>query len=352
MEERRWLARYLAVATVMLAGLVWLLLFTLSRLAAAPNLEGVPRSIIEAVGRVGVFLVSPAFLVVAAYFLLSVVYIGTSAAGRAMEALAIYLGVFGGVAVAHALFPTLIWLNIVFTIVSLAATLWLVARHVAYQKVSTTMRAGVLLVGAAYISQSLFVLQQNVGIGKLLGEQRLAVLQAGELLAVMAPFAFFAAVAVPFRQWQHARRWVLPIALTGAFSAASVADMVFNQGFTGVMTIWSTGMQLYLPWPLYAISLGLFAYSVLTCFYAQEPKARFADPNTGVALLLILFTGYRLLLPYQHLLAILSLILLTGLSKPFAADESKAYRVTPSQTAQDLSEGGAMTGATLKSELE
>ena len=74
-------------------------------------------------------------------------------------------------------------------------------------------------------------------------------------------------------------------------------------------------------WPIYSVSLALFAYSILTSFSSDTAKPAYANPNTGVGLLLLLFAGYSLQIPYQHLLAVLSLSLLAGLFKPFDHQE-------------------------------
>ena len=66
------------------------------------------------------------------------------------------------------------------------------------------------------------------------------------------------------------------------------------------------------------IFLAHFIYSIITAFSTHEPVETYANPNTGVGLLLLLFAGYNLQIPYEHLLAILSLTLLTGLFKPFS----------------------------------
>jgi hypothetical protein len=142
----------------------------------------------------------------------------------------------------------------------------------------------------------------------------------GELAAVLAPFAFFAALVLPHGQWRDTKRWIVPCLLGVGFTAANIADIVFNQGFTGVFAFWSVGLRLWLPWPLYALSLALYAYCVLTCF-AKGEKAELANLNTGLGLLLLLFAGHELQLSYQHLLAALSLLLLTGIARPYTIEQ-------------------------------
>jgi hypothetical protein len=138
-------------------------------------------------------------------------------------------------------------------------------------------------------------------------------LNLGEIAAVMAPVAFFSGVALPYGHWRHLTRWILPAVLVVVFSAGNIADAVLNQGFMGVFAIWSLGMNLFLPWPLYAISGALFVYAVLTCFVARGRRSREANPGTGLGLLLLVYAGYALQLPFQFIMAVLSIALLSGL---------------------------------------
>src|SRR5689334_21474892 len=71
MDEWQWLARYAAIALVIVGGLEWLLGRTISRVAAAPTLEGPPRTIIETLGSIGFFLLYVAFMLVVALLVLA-----------------------------------------------------------------------------------------------------------------------------------------------------------------------------------------------------------------------------------------------------------------------------------------
>ena len=53
---------------------------------------------------------------------------------------------------------------------------------------------------------------------------------------------------------------------------------------TGIIAIWSMGLTLYLPWPLYAISLWLFGALAIGSFGRRE--------SIGWALLLLAAGGY------------------------------------------------------------
>jgi hypothetical protein len=140
--------------------------------------------------------------------------------------------------------------------------------------------------------------------------------------AVFAPFAFFIGIAVPGGEWRHARRWIAPAVVFLLFAAGNIADIIANVGYTGVFAIWSVGFTLWLPWPIYGVSLAIFLYLLLTCFGKKgDAASRLACMNRGMGLLLLLFTGYYLQLTYQHLLALLAMLLLSGIARPF--DEAR-----------------------------
>lgn len=328
--EHDWLARYVASGLMIIGGLEWLLGRVVSRMAAAPTLEGIGRTLIEVFGGVGLFLISTAFILAASLYFLSVLQSGGYANKRfdkAGLALAIYLSLFGVFTVADALFVALrlfhdqAWLNITFNILSLVAVWWVTLSYAVRTRHDSPIQArmAALMVAVAYSGWYYAVLYSWVqGPGSAGAGGPADALAAGELVAVLTPIAFFAAIALPGRKWRNLRRWIAPIVLVALFSAGNIADIVFNQGFTGVFSIWSVGFTLYLPWPLYALSLGLYAYSVLTCFARHEGVERdLANANTGLGLLLLLFAGFYLQLTYQHLLAVLALLLFTGGARPF-----------------------------------
>lgn len=324
-SDIRLLLRYAAVGLMVVGGLEWLLGRTVSRMAAAPTLEGIPREIIETLGRTGLYLVSPAVLLALVLFVGSSMLTGSrfiQTNNRGGVALTIYLGIFGLIAAAHTFFPTLGWLNIVFNLLALIGAWWTALYCFFRNALTLAMRVGVLLVALGYSGWFYFVLQEalaSMGV-PLLGAP-VFFLNLGEIAAVAAPFAFFAAVALPYGQWRHPMRWVFPVAVAALFSGGNIADAVFNQGFSGVFAIWSLGFNLFLPWPVYTLALLAFLYSVLTCFSRKGVKSAEARPDTGLGLLLLLYAGYALQVPYQFVLALLSLTLLAGLAMPLSSSD-------------------------------
>ncbi|MEA2576267.1 MAG: hypothetical protein QOH93_3565 [Chloroflexia bacterium] len=316
-DEVSLLTRYAAAALAVVGGLEWLLGRTVSRLAAVPTLEGTPREVIEFVGRIGLYLISPTVILTLSVLLLLVVRTGATAIrtrDATRLALCLFLAIFGQLALAHTFYPTLLWLNVTLNLLTFVA-LWSVAVFcIAARTRTTAMRVGVVLVALAYSGWIYYVLQQDLlDVGVPLLGAPLLFLNLGEIAAVAAPIALFSAVSVPHRQWRHPLRWVLPAIMVLVFSGGNIADALLNQGFMGVFAIWSLGMNFFLPWPLYAISGALFVYAVLTCVAARGPRSREANPSTGLGLLLLVFAGYALQLPFQFVMSVLSIALLSGL---------------------------------------
>jgi hypothetical protein len=95
--------------------------------------------------------------------------------------------------------------------------------------------------------------------------------------------------------WQH---WVL----------AAVPALLFALSFwrdpamTGILTIWSTGLTLFLPWPVYALALWLVGVTVLANWHSH--------PALAYAILLLISAGYAPQLSSQLFCALIALWLL------------------------------------------
>jgi hypothetical protein len=323
MDEQHLLARYVVVALAVVGGLEWLLNRTVSRVAAAPPLEGTPRAIVEDLGRVGYFLVSPAFILAACLAFLAALGLGSSALreGKAGTlALGLFLALFFTVAVAHFWLQSQDWLNATLNLLAMAAIWWVGLQFAAKHGAPRAAKAGVLLIAIAYAGNFGYVLEQLLGTGAATpGSLGVAARDAGELAALFVPAALFAATSLPERRWCNRRRWILPVVLALLFSASSIVDAVTNKGYTSVFTTWSLGFYGVWPWPLYSVALALFVYAILSCLAPAGQAGGYANPNTGLGLLFLLFAGYNLQLPYQHIMALISLMMLTGLFRPFHA---------------------------------
>ncbi len=80
---------------------------------------------------------------------------------------------------------------------------------------------------------------------------------------------------------------------------------------------------------------------MLTCFTARGRRSREANPSTGLGLLLLVFAGYSLQLPFQFVMAVLSIVLLSGFVQvPYR----RAMRRSPG-AAKQLEPGSPLAGA-------
>ena len=124
----------------------------------------------------------------------------------------------------------------------------------------------------------------------------------GELLVVLAAFALWWAYGRPASR----RAWLLSAVPALAFTALHLA----NPAIAGVISIWSVGLSLYLPWPVYTLGLWLAALAVFSSLERREPA--------GWAILLLAAGGYTPQLSSHAFLGIAALALLLPLpGEPF-----------------------------------
>lgn len=326
---RALMLRYSALALGVLGGIEWLLGRTVSRMAASPTLEGTPRAIVEGFGQVGQRLLPLAFIAATLVLFLSALDLSkrsTYSGSQQGVALAMYLSIFGTLTVAKAFYPSASWLETTFNIVSLVALLWVGLYAFANSTPNGASNWAIACVILAYMGWFYYILVQALGARWGWDGAGVVVLNMGEIVALVAPYLFFLAIAIPNKEWAHPKRWIIPVVLALIFAAGNIADMVFDQGFTGVFTLWSVGFTNFVPWPMEALALAAFLYSALTCFSNDEDKTDFANPNTGLGLLLLLFAGYNLQLTHQHLLALLAVMQFAGVAKPFITKRERKER--------------------------
>lgn len=122
----------------------------------------------------------------------------------------------------------------------------------------------------------------------------------GELFFAFAPMLIGWRYILPFRWWM-----ILPALAFGII-------YFINPAMTGVIAIWSTGLTLYLPSIVYALSLSFVAAILI--------RARGGDADSAAgAVLLMLAGGYAPQISTQLFLGIIALWLLTpSLATPSA----------------------------------
>ncbi len=127
-----------------------------------------------------------------------------------------------------------------------------------------------------------------------------AFFNAGELMVVMSVILLW------FVHGQRASgRLAKKAWLGGALPAAIfIAMRLANPAMAGILAIWSTGLSLYLPWPLYALALWLAGVTVITTVQRGNPA--------GWALLLLAAGGYAPQFNIQAFFGIVALWLLSS----------------------------------------
>ena len=117
----------------------------------------------------------------------------------------------------------------------------------------------------------------------------------GELLVVISAIALWRVHGhgASRRDWLTAS---IPMAI---FLIAYLA----SPAMTGIMAVWSSGLTLYLPWPLYALSLWLAGVTVIVAFRRNDAA--------GLAIVLLAAGGYAPQLSTGLFLGLIALWLLT-----------------------------------------
>lgn len=138
-----------------------------------------------------------------------------------------------------------------------------------------------------------------------------ALFNLGELLVVLSVVGMW---------WAYGRGAGWVIWLSGAvLSLLFALSHLLDPAMTGILVIWSTGLSLYLPWPLYAIALWLAWVTAITSLRRGQPA--------GWALLLLAAGGYAPQLSYQAFMGLAALWLLAdsqgstvGNTEPISTD--------------------------------
>ena len=137
-----------------------------------------------------------------------------------------------------------------------------------------------------------------------------AVFQAGELLVIMSPLAVW---------WAYGRTGRIGDGVMAGLPAALFTiAYTAHPSMTATMATWSVGLSLYLPWPVYAISLWLAGVTVL--------RALRAGQTAGYGLAFLAAAGYSMQLSSQVMLGLLGVWMLGAASLP--------HRPVPSRQAQ------------------
>ncbi|MBI3360275.1 MAG: hypothetical protein HY023_04110 [Chloroflexi bacterium] len=191
------------------------------------------------------------------------------------------------------------WLRVAYQLLVIAALGMITAQKLtAFEKSRFSGRlfpALALLAGSLYqLSHALYAALHWPGPPPFAS----ALFNLGELFVVLGAIAIWWAYGRGLNPWHDASLlWAAVPAL--AFAAGHLA----NQSMTGIIAIWSTGMTLYLPWPLYAASLWLAGATVVTSLRRGD--------SVAWAILLLAAGGYAPQLSTQVFVGLVGLWLLT-----------------------------------------
>jgi hypothetical protein len=242
------------------------------------------------------------------------------------------IGAFLLLSLALTVVPAPVPLALILAINGVAAALvaGLAGRFALTAPAKPTLRLAVGLLGLAFAGYFVFVVLdeisklETVGQGLTagtLGEVGVWAHAAGEACAAagalalgwaLGPFAPRAEGRTPLRV-----RRLLVALVPGVLLAVAP---LFETWLQGVLVRMSIGFTLFLPPPVYALAAVAYVYALLTC-WDRRAAAQLGVPwlrEIGAALLLLPVAGFDLLSNYQLTVAILVMLLLTGLVRPLS----------------------------------
>ncbi len=203
----------------------------------------------------------------------------------------------------------------------LAVTILIVAVRTCHLTPAVTIALGLMV--AAYLSYEYYTLSYvfyRILDYAAIPPLSLDALRLGEALAMVAAGAGFLAWGLP--------RWGT-IGRAGAAIVAVVLLALTAAGLSPVSTmailaLWTTGVSLFLPFPIYLLALALFLLTIVACFRDRDAYW------IATGLLLVLLAGYMAESTYQHLLFLLGIFFLSGIVQQEDAQSAKRAQVVDS----------------------
>lgn len=293
MKQQEFLFKWLAIAAVV----EWLLVRTLTRAAIH-----VPKSEVIIVGYTAVNqigLVAAAFVTLLALALLLWLAWQT----RAAIILPLTLVGLAGLSLLFLFIVPPAWLAVTYQLLAITAVILIVgagfwAQRAEPERVGRGWGMAIVLFPACALLAGLLV-QLLPNLYALLGWSgppplTSVLFNLGEIFVVGSVLVWW---------WGYGRShsWQL-------WLLAAVPSLFFSLTFwrdpamTGILTIWSTGLTLFLPWPIYALALWLAGVTVLANWQVR--------PTLAYAILLLISAGYAPQLSSQLFCALIALWLL------------------------------------------
>ncbi|MDP2950486.1 MAG: hypothetical protein Q8P22_13245 [Chloroflexota bacterium] len=222
--------------------------------------------------------------------------------------------------------------NIAFGMTSAGLLVLLAAPYWTNGEVALARRIAVGLMVAAFLCSAYYTLSNTAY--HLLGwtgspPYGLPILGLGEALVVATGFAVFWA----WGSWRWLKEWrahKMLLALPSIVAILLLGSYLANGSTSAILALWTTGLTLYLPLPLYLASFWLYLVTVSGCLGGGQRTYE------GWALLLLLVAGYNLELTYQHLLAVVAVLVLTRGAALASASASGTAAIQQARAAEAL----------------
>ncbi|MAT99572.1 MAG: hypothetical protein CL608_20710 [Anaerolineaceae bacterium] len=295
--QQRALFKWLAVAAVV----EWLLVRTFTRAAIHVPKSSFMISLYAAVNQIG--LVAAAFVALLAFVLL------LGLAWQTRQAIILPLTLLG-LALLSVLFLFAVppaWLAFTYQLLAILAVLLIASTGVWARRSEPEKKKGwqgtaVALFPAGALLAGLLV-QLLPNLHALLGWPgpppfTNVLFNLGELFVVASVIIWWWASRSLNGRTHSWKPWLLAAFPALLFSLSFWRD----PAMTGILTIWSTGLTLFLPWPVYALALWLAGVTVLANWHSR--------PTLAYAILLLIAGGYVPQLSSQLFCALIGLWLL------------------------------------------
>ncbi|MBI3732163.1 MAG: hypothetical protein HY259_01735 [Chloroflexi bacterium] len=208
------------------------------------------------------------------------------------------LSVLAGLSLLFIVVPSAGWLAVVYHLLVLAVVALI---SVERRRGNVSTRVAGLSVAAALVAGELYQLNSALSVALRLPEA----LPIGGLLFNLGEACVVASTIALWRAYGRGagwRVWLGAALLALAFSAGYLR----NPEMTGVLAIWSIGLTLYLPWPLYAIAIALSTATIIQSLRRGS--------GAGWAILLFAAGGYAPQFSSQVFLGLIGLWLLNASS--------------------------------------
>ncbi len=301
--------------TLLIAGLTELLLFrTLSRVGVHIPKDGLVLRVYDALVIAGsyAFNVSSVAAVVAVAMFAYAMLRGEPGRRSLLAVVAPALAAFAGISVLFAFVEEGSTARLVYGLMSAAIMLALAGQAWADRRPPPLRRVVVGETVLAYLAAQYHVLAAQAYQAQGLTSDppaSIPLLEVAEALVLLNAFVIFWAWS-GVRWRRDARPAPLQLGVAGLLIILFVGSYYGrpDSSTAAILSLWSLGLTLYLPMPLYALALGLYGATLAGCLNrARRGEAALWD---AVALGLLPVAGLTLELTYQHLVALLALLLL------------------------------------------